>query len=53
MWDEVKNPGSRGTISSFTKSHVMRENGTKGKGAQGRKSQNNSKARGLNPREIL
>jgi hypothetical protein len=52
MWDVVKNPGSRGT-SSFTKSHATRENGIEGKGAQGRKSLNNSKAWGSSPREIL
>ncbi len=49
----VKNPGSRGTTSCFTRSHAMRENGTEGKGAQGRKSPNNTKARGSSPREIL
>jgi len=53
MWDEVENLGSRGIISSFTKSHTMRENGTEGKGGQGRKNLNNSKVRGLSPREIL
>jgi len=34
MWGGVKNPGSRRTTSSFTKSHAMRENGTEGKKAQ-------------------
>jgi len=52
MWDGVKNPGSRRT-SSFTRSHTMRENGTEGKGTQGRKSLNNSKAWGSSPKEIL
>jgi hypothetical protein len=53
MWDEVKNPGSRRTTSSFTRSRAMRGNGTEGKTAQERKSPNNSKAHGLNPKEIL
>jgi len=53
MWDGVKNPGSRRTTSSFTRSHAMRENGTEGKEAHGRKSLNRSKVRGSSPREIL
>jgi len=53
MWDGVKNPGSRRTTSSFTRSHTMRVNGTKDKEAQGRKSPNTSKAQGSSPREIL
>jgi hypothetical protein len=53
MWDGVKNPGSRGTTSSFTRSHAMKENGTEGKGAQGRKSPNNTKVWGSSPKEIL
>jgi hypothetical protein len=53
MWDEVKNPGSRRITSFFTRSHTMRENGTEGKEAQGRKSLNSSKVRGSSPREIL
>ncbi len=53
MRDGVKNLGSRRTTNSFTKSHAMRENGFEGKGAQGRKSLNNSKAQGSSPREIL
>jgi hypothetical protein len=53
MWGGVKNPDSRRTTSSFTKSQGMRENGTEGKEAQQRINPNNSKARGSNPREIL
>jgi len=53
MWDGVKNLSSKRTTSSFTRSHAMRENGTKGKEAQGRKSLNSSKVRGSSPREIL
>jgi len=53
MWDGVKNPGSRRTTSSFTRSHTMRVNGTKDKEAQGRKNPNTSKAQGSSPREIL
>jgi len=49
----VKNSGSRKITSSFTRNHAMRENGTEGKKAQERKNLNNSKARGLSPREIL
>ncbi len=52
MWGEVKNPGSRRTTRSFTRSHAMMENGIEGKKAQERKSPNNSKAWGSNPREI-
>jgi len=44
MWDGLKNPSSRRTTSFFTRSHAMKENGTEGKEAQGRKSLNNSKA---------
>jgi hypothetical protein len=44
MWDGVRNPSSRMTTSFFTRSHAMRENGTEGKEAQGRKNLNNSKA---------
>jgi len=53
MWDGVKNSNSRRTTSSFTRSHTMRVNGTRDKEAQERKSLNNSKAQGSNPREIL
>ncbi len=53
MWDGVKNPGSRTTTSSFTRSCATRGNGTEGKTTQERKSLNNSKARGSNPKEIL
>jgi hypothetical protein len=49
----VKNPSSRRTTSSFTRSRTMRGNGIKGKTTQGKKSPNNSKARGSNPKEIL
>jgi len=53
MWDGVKNPGSRRTISSFTRSRAMRDNGTEAKEAQGKKSLNISKVRGSSLREIL
>jgi hypothetical protein len=53
MWGGVKNPGSRRTTSSFTKSQGMKENGTEGKEAQQRISPNNSKARGSNVKETL
>jgi len=53
IWDGVKNLGSRGTTSSLTRSHAMKENETEGKGAQGKKNLNNSKAWGSNPRKIL
>jgi hypothetical protein len=53
MWDEVKNPGSRRTTSSFTRSRVMKGNGTEGKIAPERKSPNNSKAHSSSPNEIL
>jgi hypothetical protein len=36
MWDRVKNPSSRRTTSSFTRSHAMKVNGTEDKEAQGR-----------------
>jgi hypothetical protein len=49
----MKNPGSKRTTSSFTKSQGMRENGTEGKEAQQKISPNNSKARGSNPRGTL
>jgi len=53
MWEGAKNPGSRKTTSSFTRSRAMTENGTEGKKAQERKSPNNSKAWGSSPKEIL
>jgi len=53
MWGRVTNSGSRRTISSFTRSQGMRENGTGGKEAQRRISLNNSKARGSNQKEVL
>ncbi len=49
----MKNPGLKRITSSFTRSHVMRVNGTEGKEAQGRKRLNTFKARGSSPREIL
>jgi hypothetical protein len=52
MWDGAKNPGSK-RINSFTRSHAMRGNGTKGKTLQGGKGPNNPKARGLNPKGTL
>jgi hypothetical protein len=52
MWGRVKNPGSRRTTSSFTRSRTMRENGTEGKKAQKRRSPNSSKARSSNPKGI-
>jgi hypothetical protein len=53
MWGEVKNPGSRRTTSSLTKSQGMTANGTVGKEAQQRISPNNSKARGSNQKGAL
>jgi hypothetical protein len=53
MWDGVKNPGLKRTISSFTRSHDMRDNGIKGKTTQERKSPNNSKAQVSNQKGIL
>jgi hypothetical protein len=53
MWGEVKNTGSRRITSSFTRSRAMRGNGIEGKKAQEKRSPNNSKAQGSNPREVL
>jgi hypothetical protein len=53
MWDEVRSPDSRGITSSLIKRHAMKGNGTEAKTPQRGKSPNNSKARVLNPREIL
>jgi hypothetical protein len=53
MWGGAKNPGSRRTTSSFTRSQGMTENGTMGKETQQKISPNNSKVRGLNPRGTL
>jgi hypothetical protein len=52
MCGEVKNPNSRRTTSSFTRSHGMKENGTKGKRPHKKKSPNSSKALSSNPKEI-
>jgi hypothetical protein len=52
MWDEVKNTSSRRRTNSFTRRHAMKVNETKGKTPQKGKSLNNSKAWGLNPKEI-
>jgi len=53
MWDGVKNPDSKGIASSLTRRHAMKGNGTKAKTPPRGKSPNNSKARVLNPKEIL
>jgi hypothetical protein len=50
---EVRSPDSRRIASSFTRRHAMKGNGTETKTPQKGKSPNNSKARVLNPREIL
>jgi hypothetical protein len=53
MWGEVRSPDSRGIASSLTRRHAMKGNGTEAKTLQRGKSPNHSKARVLNPREIL
>jgi hypothetical protein len=53
MWGEVRSPGSRGIASSLIRRHAMKGNGTEAKTPQRGKSPNNSKARVLNPKEIL
>ncbi len=53
MWGGVKNPGSKRTTSSLTRSQGMTVNGIVGKEAQQRISPNNSKARGLNQKKTL
>jgi len=53
MWDKVRSPDSKGITSFFTRRHAMKGNGIEAKKPQRGKSPNNSKARVLNPREIL
>jgi len=53
MWGEVRSLDSERIASSFTRRHAMKGNGTEAKTPQRGKSLNNSKARVLNPREIL
>jgi hypothetical protein len=52
MWDKVKSLGSRRIISSLTRRHDMKGNGTKGKTPQIGKGLSNSKALVSNPKEI-
>jgi hypothetical protein len=53
MWDEVRSPDSKRITSSLTRRHVMKGNGTEATTPRRGKSPNNSKARVLNPKEIL
>jgi len=53
MWDEVRSPDSKRITSSLTRRHTMKGNGIEAKTPQRGKNPNNSKARVLNPREIL
>jgi len=53
MWGEVRSPDSKGIASSLTRRHAMKGNGIEAKTPQRGKNPNNSKARVLNPREIL
>jgi hypothetical protein len=53
MWGEVKSPDSKGIVSSLTRRHAMKESGAEAKIPQRGRSPNHSKARVLNPREIL
>ncbi len=53
MWGEVRSPDSKRIASSLTRRHAMKWNGIEAKTPQRGKSPNNSKARVLNPREIL
>jgi hypothetical protein len=53
MLGVVRSPNSKGIASSLIRRHALKGNGTEAKTPQRGRNLNNSKARVLNPREIL